>query len=184
MAPNARHALGPALAAATLTLAVACTDTGIEPVALSTPTLPTNSSATSVDGPPPPVRIAVDSSTAVVRPRIDPWPLPDDAALRPDQRRAAEELVDLSTGSDGEKLAQRSTCRVLNGIQAPPSAASGWRVRIVATDTMRHGRTLLATPELRSAADSVVVLARLLADIDAVPGQPYRPVFVHGCSPY
>lgn len=120
----------------------------------------------------------------VVRPRIDPWPLPDDSTLRPAQRRAVEVLVDLSTGSAGEKLAQRSACRVLDGIAEPLYDAPGWQVRIVASVTMQHGRALLSSPQQRSADDSVVVLARLLADIDAVAGHPYRPVFVHGCSPY
>ncbi|MCZ4534231.1 hypothetical protein O4159_01930 [Gordonia terrae] len=50
--------------------------------------------------------------------------------------------------------------------------------------TMRHGYALLAAPQRRSADAAVVVLARVLADVDAVAGQPYRPVFVQGCSPY
>ncbi|MFE0747316.1 hypothetical protein [Gordonia sp. NPDC058843] len=172
------------IAAAALPLTIACVDTGIEPVAVTTATVPRAPQATTVDGPPPPVRIAVETPPEIVRPRIDPWPLPDDSALRPDQRRAVEILGDLSTGSDGERLAQRSTCRVLRDIKAPPADALGWRVRVVTTVTMQHGRALLAAPQQRIADDSVIVLARILAEIDAAAGPPYRPVFVHGCSPY
>ncbi|MFT4395782.1 hypothetical protein ACLTEW_12675 [Gordonia lacunae] len=57
-------------------------------------------------------------------------------------------------GDDITKVAQRSTCRVHDGIQSPPADAA------------------------------VVVLARVLDDVDAGAGQPYRPVFVQGCSPY
>lgn len=179
MPPKAPWTLGPALAAATLTLAVACTDNGIERAAMTRAT-----SSSPVDGPAPPIRIAVETPSDVVRPRIDFWPLPDDAALRPEQRRAAEALVRLSSGSDGEKLAQRSACRVLSDIQSPPLDASGWQVRIVATDTMQYGHALLAAPQQQAADDAVVALARLLHDIDTVARQPYRPVFVQGCSPY
>ncbi|UPW11345.1 hypothetical protein M1C59_11270 [Gordonia terrae] len=169
------------LAAATLALTIAaCTGSGIEPAAM------TRAGAFDpvVEGPAPPIRIAVDTPSEPVPPHIDPWPLPDDAALRPDQQRAIAALVDLSTGNAGEKLAQRSTCRVLNAIQSPPADAPGWQVRILATVTMRHGYALLAAPQQRSADAAVVVLARVLADVDAVAGQPYRPVFVQGCSPY
>lgn len=165
--------------AASSTLTVACVGEGIEPVAMTRDT-----SSSTADGPVPAIHIAVETPSEVVRPRLDPWPLPDDSALRPDQRRVVDVLIDLSTGNDGEELAQRSTCRVLDGIQSPPADAPGWQARIVATVTMRHGYALLAAPLQRSADAAVVVLARVLDDVDAVARQPYRPVFVQGCSPY
>ncbi|WP_208618080.1 hypothetical protein [Gordonia lacunae] len=87
-------------------------------------------------------------------------------------------------GDDITKVAQRSTCRVHDGIQSPPADAPGWQARIVATVTMRHGYAFVAAPQQRSADAAVVGLARVLDDVDAGAGQPYRPVFVQGCSPY
>ena len=117
-------------------------------------------------------------------PAAQPLATPRRLCARPDQRRVVDILIDLSTGNDGEELAQRSTCRVLDGIQSPPADAPAWQARIVATVTMRHGYALLAAPRQRSADAAVVVLARILDDVDALAGQPYRPVFVQGCSPY
>ena len=82
----------------------------------------------------------------------------------------------LSVGEDGRISGM--------GEGSPPADAPAWQARIVATVTMRHGYALLAAPQRRSADAAVVVLARVLADVDAVAGQPYRPVFVQGCSPY